>query len=294
MVPDSRPLGQLPAANVTECRVLVVDDDPACVDEYAEIVDGLGYRCSKALDAPTALRMIAEDPRIGIVVTDVQMPAMDGISFLDELTARFALFRPIVSIVVTGFGSLDTAVKAMRFNAVDFLAKPVSRDDFAASLRRASQRWAQLVGQIRLTAMTRMGEAAAPAPAAGASAANAEQTPEELATRVRAILKSRQRRADFLDPELFADPAWDILLDLTSARLEGKPVPVSSACAAAAVPMSTALRHVRHLVESGLVKRWKDPQDKRRDLLELNDEAMKAMTGYFTAIGRRNSGDIIG
>lgn len=282
----------LPAANLTQCHVLVVDDDRACLDEYAEIVDSLGYRCARAPDARSALHILAEDDRIGIVVTDLQMPAMDGISFLDELSARFAPVRPIVALVVTGFGSLDTAVQAMRFNAIDFLSKPVSRDSFSAALRRASNRWAQLVGQLRLAAMSGAGgplpvgrEGGESAPAGNEAPAVPDQA--ALLAFVRSVILSRQKRADYLDADLFSDPAWDILLDLTSARLEGKAVPVSSACAAAHVPFSTAFRHVGHLVESGLVRRWKDPADRRRDLLELHDETMTAMTRYLTAVMQR-------
>lgn len=283
-------------SGAAECHVLVVDDDPDCLEEYAEIVDWYGYRCWTAADARTALRLIAENPQIGIVVTDLQMPGMDGISFLDVLANRYSALRPLVPLVVTGFGSIERAVEAMRHNAVDFLAKPVSRESFSEALLRAARRWAQLFGEIRLAEIsgpkiqaelaTAGGEAPPPsAPPDGPRPAPG--TPEEMLGLVRAIVRSRQKRADFLDSELFADPAWDILLDLTSAKLEGKVVPVSSACAASNVPMTTALRYIRHLVDAGLVKRWKDKTDARRFLLELEDETMEAMMRYIADVGPR-------
>jgi CheY-like chemotaxis protein len=288
--------GSPPAAGAAECHVLVVDDDPDCLEEYAEIVDWYGYRCWTAADARAALKLIAENPQIGIVVTDLQMPGMDGISFLDVLANRYSALRPLVPLVVTGFGSIERAVEAMRHNAVDFLAKPVSRESFSEALLRAARRWAQLFGEIRLAEIAGpklVPEVEAEAPTApapdmpGNAGRGAPGSPEEMLGLVRAIVRSRQKRSDFLDSELFADPAWDILLDLTSAKLEGKVVPVSSACAASNVPMTTALRYIRHLVDAGLVKRWKDKTDARRFLLELEDETMEAMMRYIADVGPR-------
>lgn len=260
-------------------RILFVDDDPACLEEYVEAVEALGYSCATAESAPAALRAIASDPTIGIVVTDVEMPTMDGISLLDEINVRFSQSRPIVTIVVTGHGSLGRAVSAMRASATDFLSKPVSREELAATLRRSSLRWAQLVSQMRLASVRN----------AASREGGAADKPRDMSAVVRSILKSRQRRADFIGPNLFSDPAWDILLDLTSARLEGKTVPVSSVCAAAAVPMSTALRHIRQLVDSGMVRRWQDPNDKRRDLLELEPDVMAAMIDYLEAVTQKDN-----
>lgn len=265
-----------------EFRVLFVDDDPDCLVEYVEMGEALGYSCCTAESAPAALRAMAADPSIGIVVTDVEMPTMDGISLLDEINVRFSQARPVVAIVVTGYGSLGRAVSAMRASATDFLSKPVSRDDLAAALRRSSLRWAQLVSQMRLASVRK----------AASQEGGAPDQPRDMSAVVRSILKSRQRRAEFIGPNLFSDPAWDILLDLTSARLDGKVVPVSSVCAAAAVPMSTALRHIRQLVDSGMVRRWQDPSDKRRDLLELQPDVMAAMIDYLETVTRKDSGNL--
>lgn len=278
-----------PHFDLALCRVLLVDDDADCLGEYAEAVTSLGYQCVTASDAREALRLIAEDATIGIVITDVQMPAMDGITFLDELASRFATTRVIVPIVVTGFGSMDCAVQAMRFNAVDFLSKPVSSMDIAASLRRASARWAQMAMQLQQTQLAAQGQPAGKTPAP-ADLAGDVPTKEAMVAQIRSIIRKRQRRTDFLDAELFADPSWDILLDLTLAKLEGAAVPVSSACAAAQVPYTTALRYVKQLVDTGLVFRWKDPTDQRRVLLEIEDRTLDAMTRYVMAIMKHEAG----
>ena len=145
------------------------------------------------------------------------------------------------------------------------------------------------VGQFQLAALVSTGTPAPETSAIPHERVAREPTNEELISFVRSILRSRQRRGEFLDTTLFADPAWDILLDLTSAGLERTPVPTSSACAAAQVPLSTALRHVRHLVNSGLVKRWQDRNDKRRTLLALEDSVLEAMTGYLMTVWRRDA-----
>ena len=106
----------------------------------------------------------------------------------------------------------------------------------------------------------------------------------ELLTRLRTIARLRRQRGEFLDADLFSDPAWDMLLDLTAAGIEGKQVPVSSVCAAAQVPLSTGLRQVKHLVEMGWVIRRQDPNDKRRDLLTLSEDAFQAMKRFLATM----------
>ncbi|WP_072382037.1 response regulator [Novosphingobium sp. NDB2Meth1] len=272
-----------------QCRILVVDDDRATAEEVVEAAHLLGYQCGYALDAASALRTIAEDETIGIVVTDVQMPGMTGLSLLDELSSRFASQRPLVTLVITGFGSIDVAVAAMRNEAADFLTKPVSRDDLAAALRRAMRKWLRLCGERSLAALS----ASLRAPPGDLGQPASPSTPlapvddAELLKITRKLVRMREQRGQFLNPALFSDPMWDILLDLTSARLEQKTVPVSSVCQAAGVPMSTALRQIRSLVDMGLIRRWSDPLDRRRDLLAINDEAMDAMRQYLTYLRDR-------
>jgi hypothetical protein len=103
---------------------------------------------------------------------------------------------------------------------------------------------------------------------------------------VRQILRQRRARAKFLDGELFADPAWDMLLDLTAARVEHARVSVTSLCIASGVPPTTALRWIGQMVESGLFDRVEDDADRRRAFIELSDKAADAMARYFAEIGQ--------
>lgn len=101
------------------------------------------------------------------------------------------------------------------------------------------------------------------------------------ATRVRRMIRDRRARELVFAPELFADPAWDMLLDLYAARLERRPVSVSSLCIAAAVPATTALRWIRMMTESGLFVRTEDVHDGRRIFVELSNDAAASMAQYF-------------
>ncbi|AKH42341.1 hypothetical protein FHS61_000111 [Altererythrobacter atlanticus] len=106
---------------------------------------------------------------------------------------------------------------------------------------------------------------------------------------VREIIRHRQLRAKFFDGDLFADPAWDILLDLTAARAEHARVSVTSLCIASGVPPTTALRWIGQMTSAGLLKRVEDPADRRRAFIALTDQAAEAMAGYFAETGVRSA-----
>ena len=106
------------------------------------------------------------------------------------------------------------------------------------------------------------------------------------ASEVRAILRLRRLRAAYFSAELFADPAWDMLLDLMAAQLEGEKVAVSSLCIAAAVPATTALRWIKTMCDQNLFERHADPLDGRRIFIGLSPAAANAMTAYIAAAKR--------
>ena len=81
--------------------------------------------------------------------------------------------------------------------------------------------------------------------------------------------------------ELFGEPAWDMLLDLYIAQAEGKRVAVSSACIAAVVPATTALRWIASLTRRGFVVESDDASDGRRSFLRLSEKGTEAMELFF-------------
>jgi CheY-like chemotaxis protein/DNA-binding MarR family transcriptional regulator len=261
------------------CTILVVDDDPACLDEYCDAIANLGYTVKSATSAPDALKQIAESQDIGVVITDVEMPTMDGISLLSEISNRFSLNRPIVTLVLTGHSSVQVATKAMQSQATDMLSKPVSIEQLAEALRRASAYHFAMANRFQITALTKRLDP--PVVRDRPAKRNSRPTEEELRAFTRMLLKFQHNKSKFFDPAVLTGPSWEILLDIADATLRGEAVPASSASASTHVPLSTALRHVNNLVNAGLVRRWTDPTDKRRTLLELEPHAVAAMQRYL-------------
>lgn len=114
-------------------------------------------------------------------------------------------------------------------------------------------------------------------------ASRAEPTYAAVARR---ILKDRRKVTDFFEPDMFADPARDILLDLFAAAEEGESVSVSSCCIAASVPQTTALRWLDRLKQTGLVTQTEDAADRRRRFVALTPKGHDAMRRYLASISR--------
>jgi DNA-binding MarR family transcriptional regulator len=103
---------------------------------------------------------------------------------------------------------------------------------------------------------------------------------------VRQVVRARRLRARFFDEELFADPAWDMLLDLLQAEIAQHRVPVSSLCIAASVPATTALRWIKTMTDADLFRRRADPRDGRRVFVELSPQASESMRRYFREVAK--------
>jgi len=112
------------------------------------------------------------------------------------------------------------------------------------------------------------------------------------ATFIRTMLQARRLRGDYLETDLFADPVWDMLLDLMAAQLEGKKVAVSSLCIASAVPPTTALRWIGVMADQGLIVRTADPKDRRRAHVALGAETARGL-GAWLARARRMAAEVV-
>lgn len=100
---------------------------------------------------------------------------------------------------------------------------------------------------------------------------------ESLAKLAVAMLRIRRLRADYLPDQLFGEPAWDMLLDLYVHRCQNERISITSACIAAAVPSTTALRWITELIEKGLAQREEDEHDRRRAFLRLTDKGAESV-----------------
>lgn len=99
----------------------------------------------------------------------------------------------------------------------------------------------------------------------------------------RRLIAERRQRERLLGSEFFGEPAWDMLLDLFAAHVEGKQISVSSLCIASAVPPTTALRWISSLTQKGVLIRRRDPSDGRRMLIELAPDAFGKMRTLITS-----------
>ncbi|WP_247658114.1 response regulator [Aquabacter sp. L1I39] len=245
---------------MSEPRVLLVDDDPDILAELSEGLGMLGIPTRTAETAVAALDLVQKHEALQIIVTDVQMPRIDGIELLQKLAMR-RHNRPMAAIVITGHASLDRAVGALRLQAVDFLQKPLSAEEVAHSIARA-------ISLVEDQAVS--GEAEEAAPAIGHARPNY----------LKALVAARADRDAIFQAGLFSDPAWEMMLDLAVAEASGRPISVTSLCIASGAPTTTALRRIDDLKDAGLIDRVPDPRDKRRILVQLTQPGRERMEAF--------------
>jgi DNA-binding NtrC family response regulator len=114
-------------------KILVVDDELEMGKLVEDIARDHGYEAT-SITAPALALPMLEERDFDLVVTDVRMPGIDGI----ELIERIKSFDPRIAVIaMTAFGSIDTAVRAMRAGAFDYLAKPFQPADLGLRLERA-------------------------------------------------------------------------------------------------------------------------------------------------------------
>lgn len=124
----------------TQARVLIVDDDPVIAESLAEFVRAEGHHAATALNAAEAMAALDAASRGGspqpfsLVITDIVMPGADGIELLKQITRAHP---GVVVIVLTGYGTIESAVQALRLGASDYLTKPVVDAELRMSLARA-------------------------------------------------------------------------------------------------------------------------------------------------------------
>ncbi|MFT6817867.1 MAG: DNA-binding NtrC family response regulator, partial [Myxococcota bacterium] len=125
-------------------QVVVVEDDQAMRDFLVESIRALGFEVHAFSSAVAAIDHVRVHP-VDTVLTDVRMPGMNGI----ELCKAVDALKPDLPVIVlTGFGSMDVAVEAMRANAYDFLSKPVELEPLEFAIKRAVEHH-QLTSEIR-------------------------------------------------------------------------------------------------------------------------------------------------
>jgi DNA-binding NtrC family response regulator len=126
--------------------VLVVDDDASLRRVTQMQLEEAGWEVSTAADGAAALDVMeASASGFSLVVTDLKMPGLSGIELLGELRSRYP---ETTVILITAYGTVQTAVEAMRAGAYDYITKPIDYDELLVVLERALQQ-RTLVGQVQ-------------------------------------------------------------------------------------------------------------------------------------------------
>ena len=120
-------------------------------------------------------------------------------------------------------------------------------------------------------------------------------TPADEAEVVAQIIAARQKRTRLFSPNLFADPAWDMILELFLAELKGQTLATSQLGHKANVPMTTSLRWIEKLEADGWVRRVPDAHDLRRVFVEISErgfDSMRAWLRDWPGHSSRRTGDV--
>ncbi len=199
--------------------------------------------------------------------------------FVDQLAAR--IHDSAIEIVIDGDEVERAAALAV---ATSGIHRPGRLSDVVSDQNNARLR--QLSDEVSRIAATLARLSTGPGqPARIQEVPRTNDVPDVSVDAVRAVIRARRLRSRYFAEELFADPAWDMLLDLLQAELAQLRVPVSSLCIAAAVPATTALRWLKTMTAQGLFVRRADPHDGRRVFVELDPAASLALRRYFAEVG---------
>ncbi|MDM8554443.1 response regulator [Desulfococcaceae bacterium HSG7] len=122
---------------IKNCKIVLIDDEEGIRKITSITLEDRGYIVQTAADGEAGLRL-CQETRPHIVLTDVRMPKMDGLEVLANLKKKLP---KIEVIVITAFGDIETAVKALRLDASDFITKPLNDDALHTALDRAQERY---------------------------------------------------------------------------------------------------------------------------------------------------------
>ena len=224
------------------------------------------------------------------LLAEISKGAADG-RYAAVVSSTAALIDPVAAGLKDGAVELIVeAGDAERAAALAIAEARMMRDrgrlsDLASDQNAARLR--QLSDEVSRIAATLARLSSAP-PVSGslAQVPRSKEPPQVSAETVRAVIRARRLRARYFADHLFADPAWDMLLDLLQAEIAQLRVPVSSLCIAAAVPATTALRWLKTMVQEGVFVRRADPHDGRRVFVELAPDTSRALRSYFAEVGQ--------
>src|SRR5262245_38891665 len=176
----------MPSLHSPEIEVLIVDDDVQTRELLLEFCRAQGYEVATVNDGRAAIAALTRSPRqFAIVITDLQLPGADG---FEVLTAARQANPSVYVVMITGYASIDSAVRAVRDGAYDYLAKPFALGQLEVVLRRIRDRMALEQENRELSRRVVGSEAAA---GAGSDVSWRLQAIEERLAHIEALLRTR-------------------------------------------------------------------------------------------------------
>lgn len=282
--------------------VLILGSSEAASDRALRPIEDAGFRV-----APLLLDNVGERIALQASATGLWLE-IDRIDDKVEQALQGIIGTPprFPAVIATGAHLIDPIAAIVGSTDIDILVDPDAADRLSAfavaraahsaparlndiSAEPSTARLRQLSDEVSRIAQTlaRLSSGVqAPGLDKPLSPTDVSGAPAVAGDTVRQLIRARRLRNRFFADDLFADPAWDMLLDLFQAEIAQHRVPVSSLCIAAAVPPTTALRWIKTMTDVGLFVRRADPHDRRRIVVELAPSASDAMRRYFAEIGR--------
>lgn len=289
--------------------VLLIDDEEPLLEVLGTALTDAGYGCLQASAALGALKILDRTPEIDVIISDIRMPGMDGIELLRNVRERYHDRNWLQIIFVTGHATLDNSVEALRLAAADFLHKPVQGLEFLESVSKAVAKACELrretawrrQGHEHVTRLVeevqQLGAMLGVPPLEGPASAQSDipagsdisvvSSPVPDKDRMIELLRLRDVRTQYFSGKLFIDPAWHMLVELMEHHLADSQVTAFSLYIVSGVPMATASRRLDDMETAGLVCRWTDPDDGRRQLVSLSKEAVALMLSYLTTLDQQ-------
>ncbi len=283
----------------------IVCDDPVMRRDIEDATLSAGMRPVRQLSVAEADVALRDRPAGTLLLADFGEVAMPGeeallsrinveaegryqsavvsfdIAALDRVAARLTapyvnlLCQPTIIERVAAIGFAD-AVASQSIQEVDAIKDTLRLQQIADEVGRIARALAGAAEQPQHTVSDGLiGYRAGPIEVRPGA------VPAVRADDIRTMIRLRRQRDRLFPADLFADPAWDMMLDLMVARIERLKVAVSSLCIAAAVPPTTALRWIRTLTDFGIFVRVADPTDGRRVFIELSDAAATAILNFL-------------
>lgn len=117
-------------------RILLVDDEVVFTENMSRLLETRGYHVTAVNNGESAIQAL-EDQDFDVVVLDLKMPGMDGLTTLKEIK-KLGLFTE--TLILTGHGSIDSALEAVKLGAYDYLTKPCEIDDLVEKIEKAFEK----------------------------------------------------------------------------------------------------------------------------------------------------------